>query len=475
MMKRQITALCLGIILCLNFSGCGIIFHPDRPAEKIPNTDSLTVKSPFDGKSLNEIALICLEKNYPEHDFSLDESRMSISDKELGRAGTFLDEKGRRISLEDWGYAGTEHFGCHDTYFVQWLKEQHFAEKADKIAGKYGCEMDLGTKTYRSLAETRPIMLYFNGKPANRIKRYDPAKLALTAPDTRKLAAMAKEMLNCVNTPLVREPEKIFYSTNEIDVFTQPSMSAIYLKFIFPGEKKKSQSGGIAMGHAYETSLRISFSEKEKSVAELEQEIKGFIRLHLEQEAGVKPEKLRDEAYTPFGGKRVKTSFGRYVMRPGWTFRKAGSDDVWQKAGAKDGDAKITIRTASMPYRVITEGTENAYAGAEHKFNESWRSEMTGHPGCVMQVGADTIGGVPRVWKDGWSIPDTKCYRKKAGAKSKWRKAWRIDLYYPDNAYVRSYYIMGDGRYCQITLSEKHYAPENRWALEQILNSFTVK
>jgi hypothetical protein len=30
------------------------------------------VKSPFDGKSLNEIALICLEKNYPEHDFSLD-------------------------------------------------------------------------------------------------------------------------------------------------------------------------------------------------------------------------------------------------------------------------------------------------------------------------------------------------------------------------------------------------------------------
>lgn len=222
---RKLCAI-LMVVLCLSLTGCsGII--------KLLH-DSVDSDNPLSGKDTNERIIMCLEKAYPEHTFSVVES----FDKKMDK-GIFCDENGIEFSVHSLLYDNTYHFGVSDDYLVTILETENFIIKANEIASKYGC--------------------YVTGE---RIIDIQPLQDNTNASNYTKYAEMISEILNAVDVPQVLRPETMEFSTSVINYYTNPCMSVLTYPVIYEDAK---------------TSAKFYFDDKDLSVEQLEQRFKAKV------------------------------------------------------------------------------------------------------------------------------------------------------------------------------------------------------
>ena len=85
------------------FSGCSEI---GKLVQDVDNSDN-----PLSGKDTDERIIMCLEEEYPEHDFVVVESFNKEND-----SGKFEDKNGIEFTVHGLIYDNTYHFGCRNDY-----------------------------------------------------------------------------------------------------------------------------------------------------------------------------------------------------------------------------------------------------------------------------------------------------------------------------------------------------------------------
>lgn len=85
---------------------------------------------------------MCLEEEYPEHDFAVVEK----FDKKID-SGTFKDENGNEFAVHTLIYNNTYHFGCSNDYLKIHLEQQDYLRKISKIAEEYSFNVDYSEET----------------------------------------------------------------------------------------------------------------------------------------------------------------------------------------------------------------------------------------------------------------------------------------------------------------------------------------
>ena len=93
--------------------------------------------NPLKGKNTDERILMCLEEEYPEHDFETVESFNRETD-----CGIFKDEEGIEFAVHGLVYDNTYHFGCRNDYLKILLEQQDYLSKINTIAEEYGFKVD---------------------------------------------------------------------------------------------------------------------------------------------------------------------------------------------------------------------------------------------------------------------------------------------------------------------------------------------
>lgn len=159
-------------VLCTFLTGCSGIFRFVR--------DSVDPDNPLNGENTDERILMCLEEEYPEHDFSIVES----FDKEKG-SGIFRDERGIEFDVHNMVYNNTYHFGCDNDYLKSLLEEQDYESKVEEIAGEYGFILQCSDDT---------IGIEGKGEPGS-----DP---------TEEIVEMIQKIMKCVEIPQIIYPEE---------------------------------------------------------------------------------------------------------------------------------------------------------------------------------------------------------------------------------------------------------------------------
>lgn len=98
--------------------------------------------NPLSGKNTDERIIMCLEEEYPEHDFVVVESFNKEND-----FGKFEDENGIEFTVHGLVYDNTYHFGCRNDYLKVLLESQDYLNKVSDIAEEYGFNVDYSEET----------------------------------------------------------------------------------------------------------------------------------------------------------------------------------------------------------------------------------------------------------------------------------------------------------------------------------------
>lgn len=192
-MRRRKMVLIVPII-CALLAGCSGIFDLSQIYKSADN--------PLSGKDTDERVIMSLEKNYPEHKFSVVESFDKTKDR-----GIFEDEDGLEFEVHDLLYDNTYHFGCKDDYLAVILREQNFVERALDIASKCG--------------------YLFEYDEENEIISVSPADEKKYAHDFDQYAELVSEILNTFDVPEVLFPKEQGFSTGEVNYFSSPCMGTL--------------------------------------------------------------------------------------------------------------------------------------------------------------------------------------------------------------------------------------------------------
>lgn len=187
----------LVFLICASFSGCSEIV-------KLLN-DTGSEDNPLSGKNTDERIIMCLEEEYPEHDFEVVET----FDKERD-SGTFKDEKGNEFAVHTLVYDNTYHFGCRNDYLKIYLEQQDYLSKISKIAEEYGFSVDYSD-------ETIGFVGYQNEN--------DSASIDM-------IVEMVQRILKSVELPQIVYPKEAgSFSTGEVNYYSIPcwgSLTGLY-------------------------------------------------------------------------------------------------------------------------------------------------------------------------------------------------------------------------------------------------------
>lgn len=213
----------LSLIICF----FAIIISLTRCSIKIDNNSN----NPLLKKNTDERILMCLEDTYPGHRFSTVKS----FDKSID-SGIYKDENGLEFEVHSMLYNNLYHFGCKNDYLLSLLKKEKYEEKANEIVKKYNQEF-----------------------------KYDDSYTMITisfdkedAISTSVAAEMILEVLNSVEITEVIFPDKLGFSTREINYYSEPVWGVLRCEII--------KDGCISGTQFY-------FEDKNKSTDEIEEKI----------------------------------------------------------------------------------------------------------------------------------------------------------------------------------------------------------
>ena len=131
---KKIGMILMILLLCTAFSGCSEI---GKLVRDVNNPDN-----PLSGKNTDERIIMCLEEEYPEHDFVIVESYNKEND-----SGKFQDENGIEFTVHGLVYDNTYHFGCRNDYLKVLLESQDYLKEVSDIAEEYGFSVDYSEET----------------------------------------------------------------------------------------------------------------------------------------------------------------------------------------------------------------------------------------------------------------------------------------------------------------------------------------
>ena len=185
---KKIGMILMILLLCTAFSGCSEI---GKLVRDVNNPDN-----PLSGKNTDERIIMCLEEEYPEHDFVIVESYNKEND-----SGKFQDENGIEFTVHGLVYDNTYHFGCRNDYLKVLLESQDYLKKVSDIAEEYGFSVDYSE-------ETIGIEGYKNEDNSDSIDR---------------IFEMVQKILNSVDTPQIMYPKEAgSFSTGKINYYSSP-------------------------------------------------------------------------------------------------------------------------------------------------------------------------------------------------------------------------------------------------------------
>ena len=176
------------LLLCVSLSGCSEIV-------KLLN-DTNSEDNPLSGKNTDERIIMCLEEEYPEHDFVVVESFNKEND-----SGKFEDENGMEFKVHGLVYDNTYHFGCRNDYLKGLLEKQDYLNEVSDIAEEYGFNVDYSEET---------IGIEGDGKE-------NSSDLIV------RISEMVQKILNSVETPQITYPKEAgSFSTGKINFYSIP-------------------------------------------------------------------------------------------------------------------------------------------------------------------------------------------------------------------------------------------------------------
>ena len=178
------------LLLCVSLSGCSKIV-------KLLN-DTNSEDNPLSGKNTDERIIMCLEEEYPEHDFDVVESFNKEND-----SGKFEDENGIEFTVHGLVYDNTYHFGCRNDYLKILLEQQDYLSKINTIAEEYGFNVDYSEET-----------IGIEGNKNENESDIDSID---------RITKMLQRILNSVDTPQIVYPKEAgSFSTGEINYYSVP-------------------------------------------------------------------------------------------------------------------------------------------------------------------------------------------------------------------------------------------------------------
>ena len=184
--KLGIFLLILLLFICL--SGCSEVV-------KLVN-DKNSAGNPLSGKNTDERIIMCLEEEYPEHDFVIVESYNKEND-----SGKFQDENGIEFTVHGLVYDNTYHFGCRNDYLKVLLESQDYLKEVSDIAEEYGFSVDYSEET---------IGIEGNENEDN-------------SDSIDRIFEMVQKILNSVDTPQIMYPKEAgSFSTGKINYYSIP-------------------------------------------------------------------------------------------------------------------------------------------------------------------------------------------------------------------------------------------------------------
>ena len=217
----------LMLLLCVYLSGCSKI------VKLVDDTNS--EDNPLSGKSTDERIIMCLNEEYPEHDFDVIESFNKEND-----SGKFEDENGVEFTVHGLVYDNTYHFGCRNDYLKILLEQQDYLSKINTIAEEYGFSVDYSDETI--------------GIEGNKNENESD----IDAID--RISKMLQRILNSVDTPQIVYPKAAgSFSTGEVNYYSRPCMGTLLCDITYNTSK---------------TSLRISFEDKDLSEEQIKTKYK---------------------------------------------------------------------------------------------------------------------------------------------------------------------------------------------------------
>ena len=176
------------LLLFISLSGCSEVVE-------LVN-DKNSAGNPLSGKNTDERIIMCLEEEYPEHDFVVVESFNKEND-----FGKFEDENGIEFTVHGLVYDNTYHFGCRNDYLKVLLESQDYLNKVSDIAEEYGFNVDYSEETIGIEGDE-------NKDSSDSIVR---------------ISEMIQKILNSVDTPQIMYPKEAgSFSTGEINYYSIP-------------------------------------------------------------------------------------------------------------------------------------------------------------------------------------------------------------------------------------------------------------
>ena len=168
------------LLLFISLSGCSEVVE-------LVN-DKNSAGNPLSGKNTDERIIMCLEEEYPEHDFVVVESFNKEND--FGK-----------FTVHGLVYDNTYHFGCRNDYLKVLLESQDYLNKVSGIAEEYGFNVDYSEETIGIEGDE-------NKDSSDSIVR---------------ISEMIQKILNSVDTPQIMYPKEAgSFSTGEINYYSIP-------------------------------------------------------------------------------------------------------------------------------------------------------------------------------------------------------------------------------------------------------------
>lgn len=397
-MKRRFAALlCVLCLWCVLLSGCSV------PREN----------NPLDGKDTDERVILCLEDNYPEHQFT------TVRPFD-GSRGIYADENGLECEAYSLEYDNTCHFGVTDSYFAGCLERAGFAEAADAVLREYGFALAEDSMAYDGSAATQAI----------------PVDDGL---DTRALAEAVKRVLNCVETPRLVMPDNTGFSTGQVSFHSIPEMGSFLVELECSGHT------------AFQS---FAFSEKDSPVERIQRKLDAMTAYLNAEEEAADGTLLDWHDFLPEEGNAVKTEYGSFVLPEGWA--EAGTEEngavVYTENGqaAGDGVDQITVLHQTADYRAGSD--QEARHRLEEQLERSWQKALREQPGAYYYTGGT---GLSAYGDHGF--------------------AFVVTVIEADGTLLRSSYIMGDGEYCLVQQRNESRSWPSDDAAEQLLRTFRWK
>lgn len=205
---RKSGLLSMILLLCVSLTGCSEI---SKLVHDISSSDN-----PLSGKDTDERIIMCLEEQYPRHDFSVVES----FDKENG-AGKFRDEQGIEFRVHNLVYDNIYHFGCDNDFtgYVAMIRE--ILNLVDMPETVYPA--DMGFSTGEVNYYTRPCF----GSIMCKISYQEHSRLVIfrfgdeDLPEERLINRFRNDsyLLLSGDYPEKLTPEALYSADNNIDMF----------------------------------------------------------------------------------------------------------------------------------------------------------------------------------------------------------------------------------------------------------------